>query len=134
MRSPMIAQMIQEMGLEIGEVIAPGPGLMMEDANKRSYNVFYVPEALNSPYIPAQQDFVARHNIRSVIGFGGLLPSKELFVVILFSKTAISARSSQFVQVHCAVRKRQPAPVRARNRFRSKDLKAGLWATSKTRN
>ena len=94
MRSPMIAQMIQEMGLEIREVIAPGPGLLMEDASKRSYNVFYVPEALNSLYIPAQQDFVMPYNIRSVIGFGGLLPSKELFVVILFSKTAISAEAA----------------------------------------
>ena len=94
MQSPMIASLIQQMGLQIREVIAPGQGLLMEDANKRSYNVFYVPEAGGSPYIPAQQDFVAPHGIRSVIGFGGMLPSQELFAVILFSKTAISAEAA----------------------------------------
>ncbi len=93
-QSPMIASLIQQMGLQIRDVIAPGQGLLMEDANKRSYNVFYVPEAGGSPYIPAQQDFVAPYGIRSVIGFGGLLPSQELFVVILFSKTAISAEAA----------------------------------------
>ncbi len=95
MRSPMISQMIQQMGLEIRQVVAPNSGLMMEDANKRSYNVFYVPEAAGSPYIPAQEDFVLSHGVRSVIGFGGLLPSRELFVVIVFAKTAISEEAAR---------------------------------------
>ncbi len=48
------------------------------------YGVFYVPEALGSPYIPAQKEFVIPYGVRSVMGFGGMLPSLEIFVIIMF--------------------------------------------------
>jgi hypothetical protein len=54
---------------------------------QKNYNVFYVGEAVGSPYIPAQRDFVIPFGIKSVLGFGGLLPSScDLFAIILFSK------------------------------------------------
>lgn len=40
--------------------------------------------------MPAQASFVVPLGIRSVIGFGGLLPSRELFTLIVFSKAPIS--------------------------------------------
>jgi hypothetical protein len=55
----------------------------------KAFNVFYVPEALGSPYIPAQKEFVIPYQVQSVLGFGGVLPSGELFAVILFSKVSI---------------------------------------------
>ena len=45
-----------------------------------------MPEAAGSPYIPAQEDFVQPVGIRSVLGFGGMLPGGDIFVVILFSR------------------------------------------------
>ena len=87
-QAPMVAQLVQQMGLDIARVVHPDPSFLV-DNEKRSFNVFHVPEAVGSPYVPAQADFVLRYKIRSVLGFGGLLPSGEFFAIIMFSKVAI---------------------------------------------
>ena len=40
-------------------------------------------------YIPAQENFVVPYGIKSVVGFGGVLPSGNLFAVILFCRVAV---------------------------------------------
>jgi hypothetical protein len=60
-----------------------------------SFNVFYVPEARESPYIPDQEAFVRPVGVRSVLGFGGMLPRGDMFVVILFSKVAIPRETAE---------------------------------------
>ncbi len=87
-RSPMIAQLIRQLGIEIGALLETGPGLVV-DAREHTFNVFHVPVAPGSPYIPAQQEFVIPHGVQSVLGFGGLLAPGALFATILFSKTPI---------------------------------------------
>ncbi len=89
-QSPMIAQLITQLGLEIGSVINPDSSLLSNMADTR-YNVFYVPQARGSAFIPAQQEFVIPNGIQSVIGFGGMLASGDLFAVVLFSKVPIPA-------------------------------------------
>lgn len=93
-QAPMIAQLIRAMGLEIREVVFPNPDLIHERTGK-TYNVFHVEEALGSPYIPVQDEFVVKYGIRSVIGFGGLLPDGELFAVIVFARGPIPADSAE---------------------------------------
>jgi hypothetical protein len=83
-KAPMISQLIKELGMEITNVIAPSPEIVRELAGKR-HGVFYVPNADGSPYIPAQDEFVRRYGIKSVLGFGGMLGSGDLFAVILFT-------------------------------------------------
>jgi hypothetical protein len=80
----MISQLIKELGLELSSVLQPSPDVVKELSGKR-HGVFHVENALGSPYIPAQEEFVVRHGIRSVLGFGGMLASGDLFAVILFS-------------------------------------------------
>jgi hypothetical protein len=80
----MISQLIKELGMEITNVLAPSPEIIRELAGKR-HGVFYVENADGSPYIPAQDEFVRRYGIKSVVGFGGMLGSGDLFAVILFS-------------------------------------------------
>lgn len=92
-RAPMIAQLVRAMGLEVHDVVAPGMELMGEGP-QRTYDVFFVPEALGSPYIPAQREFVEPYGIRSVIGFGGVLRSGELAAVILFSRVPVTAAAA----------------------------------------
>jgi hypothetical protein len=87
-RSPMIAQLIRQLGVEIAVLLSPGARLMI-DAEQHTFNVFYVEHAQGSPYIPAQAEFVRPHGIRSVLGFGGLLPTGELFATILFSRVHV---------------------------------------------
>ena len=85
----MIANLIKQLGLEISTVVQPDPHLLL-DTSQKTFNVFYVPEALGSPLIPAQRDFVIPYHIKSALGFGGVLPLGSLFVVVLFSKVPLS--------------------------------------------
>ena len=71
---PMIAQLLVQLGLEVNAVLRPDPAVVLE-LEQRTYNVFFVENAVGSPYIPAQDQFVLPYRIRSVLGFGGLLPS-----------------------------------------------------------
>ncbi|HEY9902446.1 MAG TPA: sensor histidine kinase, partial [Candidatus Sericytochromatia bacterium] len=91
---PMISQLIRQLGLDIKTVINPGPDLLVE-IEQRKYNVFYVPEAIGNPYIPAQKSFVIPFGIKSVLGFGGLLPSGNLFAIIMFLKVQIPHSTAQ---------------------------------------
>ncbi len=86
---PMISNLANQFGLEGKNLIHPSPDFFLDQAG-RSFNVFYVPTALDSPLIPAQQNFVVPHNIQSVIGFGGPLPSGDIFAMILFTRIVLS--------------------------------------------
>ncbi|MBW4570345.1 MAG: hypothetical protein KME31_20670 [Tolypothrix carrinoi HA7290-LM1] len=85
---PMISQLLKQFGLDVSMVIRSGRQLII-GSEERKLNVFYVPVAKGSPYIPSQESFVIPFNIKSVLGFGGLLPSGNLFAIIIFSKVPI---------------------------------------------
>ena len=91
---PMIARLINQFGIDLGAVMRPDP-MLIGDLSKKTFNTFYVPEAVGSPYIPFQDDFVIRYGIKSVLGFGGVLSSGELFVVIMFSKVPIPSKTAE---------------------------------------
>jgi len=90
---PMVAQLVRQLGLDFADVVGPHADLIL-DANHKTLNVFYVPDAQASPFIPAQTDFVEPCKIRSVVGFGSLLPSADLFAVILFCKIPITRETA----------------------------------------
>lgn len=85
---PMISQMIYQLGIDISNVLNPGPELIVELGSK-VFNIFHVPDALGSPYIPAQDKFVIPFGITSVLGFGSILPTGNLLSLIIFSRTGI---------------------------------------------
>jgi hypothetical protein len=87
--APMIAQLIRQIGLDVKSVLKPERGFIL-DASDRAQGVFYVPSAPGSTHIPAQEEFVHRYGIRSVIGFGGLVASGDLLTAILFTKVAVT--------------------------------------------
>jgi hypothetical protein len=93
-RFPMIARLIQDLGVEIGALLAL-PDAILIAGKPRSYSVFYVPEALDSPWIYAQREFVVPYGIRSVVGFGGLLPDGELIATLVFARVPISPPTAQ---------------------------------------
>jgi hypothetical protein len=92
-QAPMVAQLIRQLGLDVGSIIAPTPEILRQEEGK-SYGVFYVPRAAGSPYIPAQADFVLREGIQSVLGFGGLLRNGDMLTFIVFSRTPISEETA----------------------------------------
>jgi hypothetical protein len=85
---PMVGKLVEQMGIGVDTVLKTDPAVVADMA-KRTFNVFLVSEAKGSVFIPAQDDFVIPFSVRSVLGFGGILPSGNLFTVILFSKAAI---------------------------------------------
>jgi hypothetical protein len=91
--APMIMRLIEDLGIDIESIVAGAEGGVRGPV-ARNYDVFHVEHALGSPYIPAQRDFVIPHRIASVVGFGGLLRSGELFAVVLFSRAQIPAASA----------------------------------------
>jgi hypothetical protein len=91
--APMVMRLIDDLGIDLDEIVT-GSAPAARRADTRTYDVFHIEEALGSPYIPAQRDFVIPYRIASVVGFGGLLRSGELFAVILFSRVRIPVRSA----------------------------------------
>lgn len=87
-RLPMIAQLVSQLGFDVASLVA-GADKTLLDADERTFNVFHVPTALGSPYIPAQ-DFVGRHEVQSVLGCGGQLPNGNIYAVIMFARVHIS--------------------------------------------
>ena len=87
--APMIANLIRQLGVPIASVVEPDRRLLL-DLSQKTFNVFHVAEAVGSPYIPAQQDFVIPYGVQSVLGLGGVLPLGGLITVILFSRCPIS--------------------------------------------
>ena len=93
-RAPMISQLFTELGVPIEHVVAPSPEIVPSLAGK-TYGVFHVEHAVGSPFIPAQQDFVVRHSIRSVVGFGGGLANGDLFALVLFCRVPVSVATAE---------------------------------------
>lgn len=93
-RFPMISQLLKTFGVEVSALLAPSPEVILE-RRRQIYSVFHVAEARESPYVPAQRDFVIPLGIRSVLGFGGVLLSGELFAVILFSRVPIPEKTAE---------------------------------------
>lgn len=92
-RSPMISQLIAQFGIGLGTILDPSPELIL-DLDQNSFNVFHVADAIGSEYIP-DQDFVRDSNIRSVLGFGGMFPSGDLFAVVMFSRVPIPHQTAE---------------------------------------
>jgi hypothetical protein len=92
-QAPMIAQLVRQLGLDIEQVVQPRADVVGELGGK-TYNVFFVPHALGSSAIPAQDEFVRKYGIRSVIGCGGIHLTGDLYAAILFSKVPVSPESA----------------------------------------
>jgi hypothetical protein len=92
-RFPMTSQLVRQFGLEVPALLRPEPTVLV-DPGQKGYNVFHVEDARGSPLVPDQEEFVRPHRVRSVLGFGGVLPGGDLFVVILFSRVAIAREAT----------------------------------------
>lgn len=96
-RFPMIAQLFRQFGLEPESLVEPDADLIAA-LDEKTYNVFHVEQATASPHVPAQ-DFVAEHGVHAALGFGGVLPTGDLFAVVLFSRSAIPPATADLFRV-----------------------------------
>ena len=93
-RLPMFSQLFHQLGIELPHLVSPEHSLLI-DPRERAFNVFHVPEAAGSPSVPAQEGFVLKYGVRSVLGFGAPLPDGQLFSIILFSQDVIPESTAQ---------------------------------------
>jgi hypothetical protein len=90
---PMILHLVKQLGLPTDMVLKPDPELIL-DMEQKTYNVFHVKEAPGSPCVLFQEEFVVPYGIKSVLGFGGLLPTGDIFAVIMFLKVPITRETA----------------------------------------
>lgn len=93
-RVPMIAQLFLQLGIDIKTIIEPDPAMLV-DMEGRTYNVFFVEQAENNPHVPDQEHFVRPYGIKSVLGFGGMLPLGSVFAIIIFATAPIKRETAQ---------------------------------------
>ncbi|MEG4572901.1 histidine kinase [Microcoleus sp. N3A4] len=91
---PAISEIIRQFGLDIPTVlgIERERFLQLEPA---VLNIFHVSEAKGSPFIPEQDSLIIPYQVKSVLGFGGLLRSGSLFAVVMFLKVKIPDRTAE---------------------------------------
>ena len=106
---PMIALLCKQFGVESNnfadlvlsnperqpQTITNADSDVVMDQDQSTFNVFFVQEALDSPYIYAQEQFVKPYGIHSVLGYGGILSAGQIFAVILFSRASIKREVAQ---------------------------------------
>lgn len=110
---PMVSQLLRQFGVKLKGGDSLSSSLLM-DGDEIDYKVFYISDAVGSPFVPAQDEFVGKLGIRSVLGFGGLLPSGDLFAVILFSKTPVSREAADLFRALALSVKLAMLPVSTR--------------------
>jgi hypothetical protein len=93
LQSPMIARLLQQFGVNPRDIVASDTNLMLQKKTD-AYNIFHVPQAAGSPYVPSQEAFVQPYGIASVLGFGGPLTEGDLFAIILFTKQPLNAATA----------------------------------------
>jgi hypothetical protein len=100
---PMISRLVHDLGMPVPELGRPSPELVSSEESACS--VFFVARSRGSPFVSAQDDFVIRYGIESVLGFGGWLPTGDLFATVLFSRVIIArATADLFRRVAVGVR------------------------------
>ncbi len=91
---PMISELIRQFGFEISRLVSPQPDTFLT-IEENPFSVFFIKEAQGSPYIPAQDHFVIPYGVQSVLGFGSMLPTGNIFITLLFSRTAIPPETAR---------------------------------------
>lgn len=88
-RAPMLARLFEEIDVDLDSVLHAEAGLFLETI-RRTFGIFHVAEAAGSPFIPAQDEFVRAHGVRSVVGCGAMLPDGAVSTWIGFSREPLS--------------------------------------------
>lgn len=96
-KAPMLNRLATQFGVQLEDMIAPDP-LRIRELLSQQFGVFYVPEARGSPFVPAQDNFVVPFAVRTVLGFGAILPSGAIFAVLLFLRVPLTDETAKMFQ------------------------------------
>lgn len=88
---PMVAGLMRQFGLDMESDSRLDSQFLLDQRGCAA--VFHVPEARDSDQIPA--DFVEHYGIRSVLGFGGIAGSGDVFAVLMFTTVPVSRETAE---------------------------------------
>lgn len=87
--TPMIKETFNQMLLNPGDAMTEEDFRIVFNRDLPYKRFFHIEQALHSPHVPAQDDFVIPHNIQSVVGFGGSFVNRSGFLCIGFTQIPI---------------------------------------------
>lgn len=90
---PMFEQLlIADMEVDLKHLYSTGD--VLASLGRPSGGTFLIEDALKSPKIPAKDDFVVPHQIKSLVGFGGMVPDVQrrstLYMLIGFTQFPVT--------------------------------------------
>jgi len=91
---PMLSQLFLQFGLSPDELANPSASGIAA-SKPHVYNIFFIEDARGSPWVPEQRGFVIPYGIKSVIGFGGMLPSGDFFAMVLFARAQTERHTAE---------------------------------------
>ncbi|MCB8942099.1 MAG: sensor histidine kinase [Ardenticatenaceae bacterium] len=86
--NPMFAQVSEIFGIVLEQAVTRDPELVLNLAHE-TYNILHVYDARDNQYVPDQVDFVIPYGIKSVLVMFSLLPSGNIFTVVIFTKATV---------------------------------------------
>jgi hypothetical protein len=95
-QSPMLSAALYQLGLDVGLALPEGSDMELGSTSYMT-RYFHVPQALGSPYVPAQDGFVVPYNIQSVVGIGSGFVSRSLYILLGFSLLPLDKEHARFV-------------------------------------
>ena len=90
---PLVAEMVRQFGLDPATLLETQPG--GSELDHKTCNIFFVPDAQISSFMLVKKEFVVPYGVKSALGFAGILPSGNLFAVIMFTRVAIPPETAQ---------------------------------------
>ncbi len=93
--TPMLKAAFEQIGLRFG---GENNGNILEMHTHESagwIKHFHVPVALDSPYVPDQEQFVVPYNIKSVVGIGSPFSDGTAYMLISFSLSPIDTKNAE---------------------------------------
>lgn len=93
---PMISELSRQLGLDIPTLLGI-KRQMLQELEAKIFDVFYLSDAEYSPFVSEKNSLIIPYQVKSVLGFGGFLPSGNFFFVLMFLKIKIpSTTATQF--------------------------------------
>ena len=104
---PMLSALINQIGFDIFEAVKHDKNIIINKINmeEHDFGIFCVEEARGSKHIPKQAEFVEPFGIKSVIGFGGVYKTDNIYAIIVFSREKISSeKAKMFLSLNPSVK------------------------------
>ncbi|MBM4055107.1 MAG: PAS domain S-box protein [Planctomycetes bacterium] len=101
---PMISAVFRQIGIEILAGSQLDMSILIKERHKR-LGFFCVENAVGNKLIPKQSEFVEQFAIQSAFGFGGIYPTGNAYIIIIFSREKVTKEYSRlFLSLNPAIK------------------------------